>query len=211
MWSPSFWNGGQDSGGECGVPTSRRFAMPQGSPGSNGVFWYSFTAGNVHVAMVSSEHDPSPSAPMGAWLARDLAAVDRSVTPWLVLGIHRPMYETEAYAGDFAVANGLREILEPLLLATKVDVVIAGHYHSFLRTCAVEKLVCTPGAPVHYTTGAAGQSLDNAPLYPSKYVEKYDGDNFGYSVITTNATTMRLVWRWNKDDSIQDDVTLVKG
>ena len=213
MWSPSWWNGGSDSGGECGLPTARRFSMPQsaaaGSP-SNGVFWYSFSAGNVHVAMISSEHDPSPSAPMGQWLARDLAAVDRAATPWLVLGIHRPMYETEAYAGDFAVANGLRGILEPLLLEAKVDVVIAGHYHSFLRTCAVAKLKCTPGAPVHYTTGAAGQSLDHAPLYPSDDVDFYDGANFGYSVVTANATAMRLVWRHNSDNSIHDDVTLVK-
>ena len=125
MWSPPFWNGGTDSGGECGLPTSRRFSMPA-SPGSNGVFWYSFNAGAVHVAMISSEHDPSAGAPMGDWLAADLAAVDRAATPWLVLGIHRPMYETEAYAGDFAVANGLKAILEPLLLKERVDVVIAG-------------------------------------------------------------------------------------
>lgn len=210
MWSPAFWNGGVDSGGECGLPTARRFSMPS-SPGANGVFWYSFNAGMVHVAMISSEHDPSASAPMGAWLAADLAAVNRSQTPWLVLGIHRPMYETEAYSSDFAVANGLRGLLEPLLLREGVDVVLAGHYHSFYRTCQVANGVCTPGAPVHYTTGAAGQTLDNAPLYPGyKYVEKYDGDNYGYSVVTVNASAMRLQWFWNKDDSLQDDVTLTK-
>ena len=199
-----------DSGGECGVPTARRFAMPA-STKSNGVFWYSFSSGVVHVAMISSEHDPSASAPMGAWLAADLAAVNRTQTPWVVLGIHRPMYETEEYAGDFAVANGLRGILEPLLLQFSVDVVIAGHYHSFYRTCQVADGVCTPGAPVHYTTGAAGQTLDNAPLYAGyKYVEKYDGDNFGYSVVTVNETAMRLQWFHNADNSLQDDVTITK-
>ena len=160
--------------------------------------------------MISSEHNPSADAPMGAWLAADFAAVDRSQTPWLVLGIHRPMYETEEYAGDFAVANGLRAILEPLLLKHSVDVIIAGHYHSFLRTCQVADGVCAPGAPVHYTTGAAGQSLDNAPLYPSNYVQKYDGAHFGYSVITVNQTAMNLQWFWNADNSLQDDVTLTK-
>ncbi len=126
QWSPSWWNGGDDSGGECGMPTSRRFRTPATG---NGVFWYSFAVGSVHVAMLSSEHDPSPGAPMGDWLAEDLAAVDRAVTPWLVVGIHRPLYETENYPGDFAVAAGLRKIMEPLLLAQKVDVVVAGHYH----------------------------------------------------------------------------------
>ena len=67
------------------------------------------------------------------------------------------------------------------------------------------------GGVVHYTTGAAGQSLDHAPLYPGHaYVEKYDGDNYGYSVIDVNATAMRLQWFWNTDDSLQDDVTLLK-
>jgi acid phosphatase type 7 len=69
MWSPPFWNGGSDSGGECGMPTSRRFRVPETG---NGVFWYSFEVGNVHVAMISSEHDPSPGSPLGDWLAADL-------------------------------------------------------------------------------------------------------------------------------------------
>jgi len=181
------------------------------SPGSNGVFWYSFTSGNVHVAMISSEHDPSPGAPMGAWLAADLAAVDRAAVPWLFVGIHRPLVETEQYPSDYAVANGLRGILEPLLLEQRVDAVLAGHYHSFMRTAPIAGLKRTPGAPVHYTTGAAGASLDNAPLYPSDYIEKYDGDHFGYSIIdAVNATHCRLSWYWNQDDSLQDDAWLVK-
>ena len=28
MWSPPWWNGGSDSGGECGMPTARRFRTP---------------------------------------------------------------------------------------------------------------------------------------------------------------------------------------
>jgi len=50
--------------------------------------------------------------------------------------------ETEAYPGDFAVAAGLRGILEPLLLEFGVDVVLAGHYHSFQRTCRMAALKC---------------------------------------------------------------------
>ena len=97
----------------------------------NSVFWYSFEAGNVHIAMISSEHDCNPGTPLGDWLAADLAAVDRKITPWLLIGIHRPLVETELYAGDFAVAAGLRAILEPLLLRYNIDVVLSGHYHSF--------------------------------------------------------------------------------
>jgi hypothetical protein len=191
------------------VPTSRRF---RGPASGNGIFWYSFNTAGVHVIMMSSEHDPSPGTALGTWLLADLAAVDRSVTPWLVLAIHRPLYETEQYPSDFAVANGLRAILEPTLLKYRVDAVLAGHYHSFLRTCAVANGTCVKtGGVVHYTTGAAGASLDHAPLYPGyDYVEKYDGDHYGYSIITVaNRTHMRLQWFWNQDDSLQDDVWVV--
>ena len=211
QWQPSFWNGGDDSQGECGMPTSRRFRMPANG---NGVFWYSFAVGPIHVAMLSSEHDPSPSAPMGAWLAQDLAGVDRAATPWLVVGIHRPLYETEAYASDFAVAAGLRRIMEPLLLQWGVDVVVAGHYHSFQRTCRVANLTCAAaaGAPgiVHYTTGAAGAGLDSVSLYPSTYIEKTLLGVFGYSVMEANGTTLSLAFHRNSDDAVVDLVVLQK-
>lgn len=209
MWSPPFWNGGYDSGGECGVPASRHFRAPGTG---NGVFWYSFSSGNVHVAMISSEHDPSPGAPMGDWLAQDLAAVDRSVTPWLLLGIHRPLVETEMYPGDFAVAAGLRGILEPLLLQHNVDVVIAGHYHSFQRSCSMANLTCVQsGGIVHYTTGAAGASLDAVSLYPSNYIETTILGRFGYSLVSApNASALQLVFHANDDDSVLDEVWITK-
>ena len=190
------------------MPTSRRFRMPANG---NGVFWYSFAVGNVHIAMVSSEHDPSPGSPMGDWLAQNLAAVDRSVTPWLLLGIHRPLVETEAYASDFAVAAGLRAILEPLLLAQKVDAVLSGHYHSFQRSCTCRNLTCVDsGGILHYTTGAAGASLDDITVYPSNYIEKTILGRYGYSIVTTNATSMTLQFYANDVDVPVDEVTLTK-
>lgn len=206
-----WWNGGGDSGGECGVPTARRFRSPQNG---NGVFWYSYDVGNVHVAMVSSEHDPSPGAPMGDWLVADLAGVDRAATPWVAVGIHRPIYETEAYPGDYAVAAGLRGLMEGYLLRYGVDVVLAGHYHSFQRTCRLANLTCVdatvPGI-VHYTTGAAGASLDATTLYPSDYVEKTILGKYGYSVVhAPNASALRLTFYLNADNSVGDDVWLYK-
>jgi hypothetical protein len=192
------------------VPTSRRFRTPQTG---NGVFWYSFSVGPVHVAMLSSEHDPSPGAPMGDWLAGDLAAVDRAATPWVLVGIHRPLYETEQYAGDYAVAAGLRKIMEPLLLQFRVDVVLAGHYHSFQRTCRVANLTCVGEGQtgvVHYTTGAAGAGLDAANLYPSVYVEKTILGEFGYTVMEANATSLALYFFKNADNSLLDAVILNK-
>jgi len=65
---------GNDSGGECGVATARRFIMPEAyldaarqeaaNHGSsvNSPFWYSFDYGSVHFVMLSTEHDVTPGS-----------------------------------------------------------------------------------------------------------------------------------------------------
>ena len=50
---PPWGNYGDDSRGECGVPTARRFFAPEGS--GHGIFWYSFQHGGVHIVMLSTE------------------------------------------------------------------------------------------------------------------------------------------------------------
>lgn len=85
----SWGNMGDDSRGECGVPTSARF---NGTGNGNGVYWYSFDEGGVHNVVLSSEHDWRNGSVQHLWLQRDLAAVNRTSTPWVVLATHRMMY-----------------------------------------------------------------------------------------------------------------------
>jgi hypothetical protein len=82
--SPYIPNGlvyDDDSLGECGVPTSARFSMPETG---NSVFWYSFESGLAHFVMISLEHNISATSPQGLWLQKDLESVDRSNTPWVL-------------------------------------------------------------------------------------------------------------------------------
>ena len=51
---PEWGNYGDDSHGECGVPTYNRFTMPGNG---NALFWYSFDYGSVHFIMLSTEHN----------------------------------------------------------------------------------------------------------------------------------------------------------
>ena len=177
--------------------------------------------GNVHTVMISSEHDPSPDAPMGEWLIKDLAAVNRSLTPWVFVNIHRPLVETEKYEGDYVVAKHLFAIMVPYLLQYGVDVVGAGHYHSFQRSCFVgANYTCVKGGPgnggdesgiVHYTSGAAGQGLDEVGLYDDPVIEHTILGEFGYSIVEApNATALRLTFYRNADNSIADDVWIYK-
>ena len=52
------------------------------------------------------------------------------------------MYNSENYEADYNVTLHIRENLERLTDKYQVDVVLAGHYHSYERTCKVSKEVC---------------------------------------------------------------------
>ena len=49
VWAESYVQG-HDSGGECGVPVEKRFRGPSNG---EGILWYSFSSGPVHVVMLS--------------------------------------------------------------------------------------------------------------------------------------------------------------
>jgi Calcineurin-like phosphoesterase len=125
----------EDSGGECGTPMAKRFRMPT-SKLSNGVFWYSHDFANVHTVVISSEHDLSRGSPQFDFLLHDLKNVDRSVTPWVVLETHRPLYEGESgehWMSNTLVGEAMRGNVEDLLFDYDVDIVLGGHYHEYHR------------------------------------------------------------------------------
>lgn len=141
----AFYPTSKDSGGECGVPYYARFPMPRPNAAADQAF-YSFDFGGAHVAVLSSEHDFTEGSPQHQWLLGDLGSVDRSKTPWLFLALHRPIYVD---ANDFKYPDGkqttaiqLQTALEDALSRYEVDVVLAGHHHSYQRTCAVSMGVC---------------------------------------------------------------------
>ena len=68
------------------------------SAGGNGTF-HSFNVGLIHVALVSSEvyfslqpHSAGLMLEQAEWLEADLKAVDRTATPFVILGLHQPFY-----------------------------------------------------------------------------------------------------------------------
>merc|ERR1712151_157169 len=75
---------GQDSGGECGLVTQKRFHFD-----SVEKMWYSFDYGLVHFVALSSEHLLEPQVD---FFKADIKQVDRRVTPWVIVAMHRPLW-----------------------------------------------------------------------------------------------------------------------
>ena len=190
---PRWGNMGDDSSGECGVPTSQRFQMPR-STDSNGVFWYSYDYATTHTTVISSEHDLSRGSPQHTWLVQDLESVNRTETPWLVVEVHRPFYNAEMDWDDYAVGVGMRMEMEHLLRDYQVDIVFAGHYHSYFRSCdGLFRSVCNNNGPIHITVGTAGASLESVPFYKTSWSSKNIIRTFGYGRVTVmNSTALHF-------------------
>jgi hypothetical protein len=117
--SASYYTG-TDSGGECGVATTRLLPQPVAagqSPANQP--WWSYSVGLMHFVGLSSEHNYTVGSAQYKWLEADLQAVDRNVTPWVVLNLHRAMYINSNFGGpvysDLAVSALMIANLEPLL------------------------------------------------------------------------------------------------
>ncbi len=97
------------------------------------------------------------------------------------------------------------QVLEPLLLETKVDLCLW-----FNRTCVEPVAPGEYDAPVHAVIGNAGQSLSSFPAVRATW-SRYQASQFGYSTIEVNGKT-QLVMRFFKDsdDSLDYQFTITR-
>jgi len=129
------------------IPYSHRFNMPSNQSGGYLNSWYSFNYGFVHVTSLSCESD-FPNAPSGNlldtttqinWLKNDLAAVNRTITPWLIVQCHRPWKGSTALETQFGAGivdcPACQAAFENIIIQYNVDIYIAGHVHWYERIC----------------------------------------------------------------------------
>jgi hypothetical protein len=139
---------------------------------------------------------PHPSCPRPRphprpqWLDAALRAVDRCASPWLVVGMHRPMYVPYPHKSNRVVAEQLRGSLEGALSGAGVDLVVSGHVHSYHRTCAVLGGRCVGGAGggvTHVVVGSAGKRLSSIDRYDQPEWLEQAIMRFGYGRLTADA------------------------
>jgi len=215
---PAWGNMGDDSNGECSVPMFHRYRTP-----SNGkaLYWYSFDYGLVHVVQMSSEHDWTQGSEQYQWLDKDLASVNRTLTPWVVLTSHRMMYTTQLKEdGDWKVSIQFRKELDGLIHKHKVNLMMTGHQHSYERSCPVfeEECVASGQAPVHVIMGTAGAGLENGGFSPQfgNWSVFHEEDHWGYTRLRATRTALSMEYvatlkRGGKDiekREVLDSVTL---
>lgn len=201
---------------------------------ANPPFWYSFEYGMVHITMIDTETDfaNAPDGPGGsaglnsgpfgsagqqlAFLEADLASVDRSVTPWLVVGGHRPWYSTGASDNRCAPCQ---TAFEALFYRYGVDLGIFGHVHNSQRFNPVNNSVADPNglndpkAPMYIVAGGAGniEGLSDIGATYSTNAFAY-ADDFSYSKVTfLNRTNLKIDFIRSSTGELLDTSTLYKS
>jgi len=172
--------------------------------------------------MLCSYCDTSEGSVQYVWLQRDLEAVDRTRTPWVVMSWHVPFYTSslthpmELQDADGPMADGAqqRADMEDLINQHGVDFTIQGHVHSYERTDPVFRNETACNGTVYVTIGDGGNHegpacgwVQNLPWSAKKET------SFGFGVLNIfNETDAEWVWHRNQDGVKEvADRTLVKS
>lgn len=107
-------------------------AAQAGGVASGTEAYYSFEYANIHfICLETSETDFTPGSPMLTWLASDLA---QSSGQWTIAFFHHPPYSDGHNSDNEQDLVQIRQNIVPILEAGGVDLVLAGHSHSYERS-----------------------------------------------------------------------------
>uniref|UniRef100_A0A7S3JWM7 Purple acid phosphatase n=1 Tax=Aureoumbra lagunensis TaxID=44058 RepID=A0A7S3JWM7_9STRA len=171
-----------------------------------GASFYAYTLGPVKVIALNTYVRANAGSRQQAFLERELACTDRSVTPWIIIGMHAPWYSTNAkHRADTELntANH-RAGLEDIIAQGGVAFVFAGHVHAYERSHAVCQNELDNKCPVYITVGDGGnrELLYDAWPFANKYEpwSAYrNGTRYGFGVIDFHSD-YRATWKWLPND-----------
>ena len=78
-------------------------------------------------------------SPQYIWLKKELKKVDREKTPWLIVLMHVPLYNSNK--AHFMEGESMRSVFEKYFVKFNVDLVFAGHVHAYERSVS-HRLLC---------------------------------------------------------------------
>ncbi|XP_043697691.1 purple acid phosphatase 22-like [Telopea speciosissima] len=188
-----------------------RWRMPFEESGSTSNLYYSFDVAGVHIIMLGSYADFAVGSDQYKWLQADLAKVDRERTPWIVVLLHTPWYNTNtAHQGS---GESMRKAMEGLLYQARVDIVFVGHVHSYERFTRVYNNTANQCGPVHVTIGDGGNREGLASHYkePTSPLSLFREASFGHGRFRVfNKTHAHWSWHRNNDSksTVADEVWL---
>ncbi|KAJ6707922.1 PURPLE ACID PHOSPHATASE [Salix viminalis] len=173
-YQPWIWTAGNheiDFAPEIGEtkpfkPYNHRYHIPYRASQSTAPLWYSIKRASAYIIVLSSYSAYGKYTPQNQWLEEELPKVNRRETPWLIVLMHSPWYNSYDY--HYMEGETMRVMYESWFVKYKVDVVFAGHVHAYERSERISNIAynilngrCVPvrdlTAPVYITIGDGGK------------------------------------------------------
>jgi len=181
--------------------------------------FYAFTYGLVRWIILSSYSDTTVGSEQYQWLLRELDTINRAQTPWVVVMMHTQFYTTFHAHNDEIQTTIMRNSMEPLFVKYRINLVISGHDHAYMRTKSMSAGEFDPSgtSPMYVIVGEGGNKEGHVKEYISDNVEEWvavrDKTVYGFGTLeVVNATSAR--WKWimdqdNDDSSFSDDTWML--
>ncbi|KAI9093408.1 hypothetical protein K1719_027422 [Acacia pycnantha] len=218
-YQPWLWTAGNhelDFAPELGEtrpfkPFLHRYHSPYRAAQSTSPLWYSLKRASAHIIALSSYSAYGKYTPQYQWLKDELTKVNRTETPWLIVLVHSPWYNSYNY--HYMEGETMRVMFESWFVENKVDVVFAGHVHGYERSERVSNIAynivngrCEPekdlSAPVYITIGDGGnvEGLANNMTEPQPKYSAFREASFGHATLEIkNRTHAYYSWHRNQD------------
>ncbi|XP_062076851.1 purple acid phosphatase 2-like [Humulus lupulus] len=191
-------------------PFTKRYHVPYNASGSTAPFWYSIKRASAHIIVLSSYSAYGKYTPQNTWIEEEFPKVNRSETPWLIVLLHSPWYNSYNY--HYMEGETMRVMYEPLFVKYKVDLVFSGHVHAYERSERVSNVAyniingdCIPvkdqSAPVYITIGDGGniEGLANNMSEPQPAYSAYREASFGHAILDIKNRT-HAYYSWHRND-----------
>ncbi|KAK1555917.1 hypothetical protein Q3G72_033306 [Acer saccharum] len=192
-------------------PYENRYHVPYEASYSTAPFWYSIKRASAYIIVMSSYSAYGKYTPQYKWLLNEFPKVNRTETPWLIVLMHSPLYNS--YVNHYMEGETMRVMYEPWFVEYKVDVVFAGHVHAYERSERVSNVaynivngLCTPisdhSAPLYITIGDGGncEGLATEMTEPQPSYSAYREASFGHGILDIkNRTHAYFSWHRNQD------------
>ena len=168
--------------------------------------FYSFEAGMAHVTVLNCYSVSDNDSAQYDFAEKDFSSVRRDVTPWLIVMMHCPWYNSnEAHVNEEQTVD-MKNNLESMFYKHGVNIAFQGHVHAYERSFPVFNAVRDEKGPVYVTIGDGGNKEGHAWRYsePAPEWSAYrNGLHYGHGMFRLHNATV-ATWEWNRnDDGVQ--------
>ncbi|KAL6554551.1 Bifunctional purple acid phosphatase 26 [Orobanche hederae] len=185
-----------------------RYPTPYLASESSSPLWYAVRRASVHIIVLSSYSPFVKYTPQYKWLEQEFKKIDREKTPWLIVLMHAPIYNSND--AHFMEGESMRVVFESWFCQYKVDVVFAGHVHAYERSYRISNIFRSNGsfhivpdksAPIYITIGDGGnqEGLANRFRDPQPEFSAFREASYGHSTLEIMNRTHGF-YHWNRND-----------